>query len=36
MMNIRAVKQRADGRNQHHIVSPNQFPQLWRSFIDPT
>src|SRR5258707_6325532 len=36
MMNIGAIEQRADRRNQHHIVGPNQFPQLLFSFVDPT
>ena len=35
MVNMGAVEQRADRRNQHDIVGPNQFPQLWRSFADP-
>jgi len=32
MMNIGAVEQGADRRNQHDIVGPNQFPQFWHSF----
>src|SRR5215471_7179218 len=28
MMDIGGIKQRADCRNQHHVVGPNQFPQL--------
>ena len=28
MIDIGAVEQRADRRNQHDIVGPNQFPQL--------
>ncbi len=35
MVNIGAVEQRADRRNQHHIVGPNQFPQLRLSFVAP-
>jgi hypothetical protein len=31
-MNIGTVEQCADRRNQHHIVGPNQFPQLLFSF----
>jgi hypothetical protein len=34
-MNIGAVEQGADRRNQHDIVGPNQFPQFWLSFADP-
>jgi octaprenyl-diphosphate synthase len=32
MMDIGAIQERADSRNQHDIVGPNQFPQFWRSF----
>src|ERR1700687_5632223 len=28
MMDIGAIEQRANRRNQHHVVGPNQFPQL--------
>jgi hypothetical protein len=28
VVNIRAIKQRTDRRNQHDVVGPNQFPQL--------
>ncbi len=35
MMDIRAVEQRADGRNQHHIVGSNQFPQFSFSLVGP-
>ena len=35
MVDIGAVEQRSDRRNQHDIVGSNQFPQLWRSFADP-
>jgi hypothetical protein len=28
MMDIGGIKQRADCRNQYHVVGPNQFPQL--------
>jgi hypothetical protein len=36
MVDIRAVKQRANSRNQHNIVGPNQFPHRKLSFVDPT
>ena len=35
MMDVGAVEQRADRRNQHDIVGPNQFPQLVLSFAGP-
>jgi hypothetical protein len=36
MMDIGAVKQRADGRNQHDVVGANQFPQFQASVYDET
>src|SRR6476619_2992616 len=36
MMDIGAIEQRADRRNQHDIVGPNQFPQVLFSYADPT
>src|ERR1700677_1337981 len=35
MMDIGAVEQGADSRNQHHIVGSKQFPQLRYSFFSP-
>jgi hypothetical protein len=35
MMDVGAVEQRTDRRNQHDIVGPNQFTQLLFSFVDP-
>jgi hypothetical protein len=32
MMDIGAIEQRSDRRNQHDIVGPNQFPQFRLSF----
>jgi octaprenyl-diphosphate synthase len=36
VVNIGAIEQRADGRNQHDIIGPNQFPQWRLSFVGPT
>jgi hypothetical protein len=36
MMDIGAIEQGANRRNQHHIVGPNQFPQFRLSFVNPT
>jgi hypothetical protein len=36
MMDIRAIEQRADSRNQHDIVGSNQFPHFPHSFVGPT
>jgi hypothetical protein len=36
MMDIGAVEQRADRRNQYDIVGPNQFPHLRLSYVGPT
>src|SRR5690242_5973388 len=36
MMDIGAVEQRADRRDQHHIVGSNQFPQIERSPFELT
>jgi hypothetical protein len=36
MMDIGAVEQRADGRNQHDVVGANQFPQFQASVYDET
>ena len=35
MMDIGAVEQRADRRNQHDIVGSNQFTQVRLSFVGP-
>ena len=35
MMDLGAVEQRADRRNQHDIIGPNQFPQLAFSCVEP-
>ena len=35
MMDIRPVEQRADRRNQHYIIGPNQFAQLRLSLVGP-
>jgi hypothetical protein len=35
MMDMGAVEQRSDRRNQHDIVGPNQFSQFCRSYVDP-
>jgi hypothetical protein len=35
MMDIGAIEQRPDRRNQHDVVGSNQFPQLWHSFVGP-
>jgi hypothetical protein len=32
MMDIGAIEQCADRRNQHNIVGPNQFPQLFSPY----
>jgi len=36
MVDIGAIEQRADGRNQHDVVGANQFPQFQASMYGET